>query len=343
MSYRLTLFTNTGKPIDEIDASVHVAWAMNAPTNAEFTISALDAKCTEENLRFGNWVLFEHDKLPGWGGYIWTPRTWEPKIINVGMVSAEGMFDRRVFQVHGSNTGTAPGLFKETVDYGNGKGNMNIVRGQIGGDSSSITIELRGQTLMDAINEVQESSSHEWWCEPAKDNDGDLFFKANWGARRGKHVDYVLIEGINFIARRVSEEGGLYNSVKVIGEGTAGDSPVEQAHHQKSRSLYGLTQYAESMSSSSKASLMARANEIIQREAFPKMTFSGTVFGDDAFGKFSLGDDLTVQFDSMKFFGTGAGTGGNVPARVMAMEYRTEENALAVTFEQMIQTEDKNG
>jgi hypothetical protein len=337
MAYRVTLFSNAGKPLDEINASIHVAWAMNAVTRAEFTMSALDAKCTERNLRFGNFVLFEHDLLPSWGGYIWSPRQWEPKIVTVGMVSGEGMLERRIAPKAGLWEGKPAGMFRRAIDSGNSHASMNVVAKPDdikGGKGTPLTIELREQALIDVVNEIQESSSYEWWFEPFKDDDRDLFFKANWRERRGRRREYVLIEGKNFAASRVAEEGNLYNDVSVLGEGLVETSPDGHARNPKSRDLFGLTQYSETMSVEDEASLEARADEIIAKESFPKLNFSGVVFGTDAFGKFGLGDDLTVQFSTMGFWGK-SGTGATIRARVMSMEYKSEENALACTFEEM--------
>jgi len=335
MAYRMTLFTNTGRPLDEINASVHVAWAMNAVTKAEFTMSALDAKCTELNLRFGNFVLFEHDLLPSWGGYIWSPRQWEPKIVTVGMVSGEGMLERRIAPKAGIWEGRPAGIYKHVLDSGNSHASMNVVKGDIkSGKGIPVTVELREQTLLDVVNEIQESSANEWWFDPSRDDDKDLFFKANWRERRGGHKDYMLIEGKNFTASRVAEEGNLYNDVSVLGEGLLETSYDGHALNPKSRALFGLTQYSETMNVEDEASLEARADEIIEQESFPKLNFSGTVFGTDAFGQFGLGDDLTVQFSTMGFWGK-SGTGATIRARVMSMEYRTEENALACTFEEL--------
>lgn len=90
------------------------------------------------------------------------------------------------------------------------------------------------------------------------------------------------------------------------------------------------------MNTTDAATLQAQAEEILERETFPRLVFSATLFGEEAFDNIALGDDLAVQLDSAGFFGN-QGVGVLIRARVMAMEYSSAENKLAAVFEQVPQ------
>jgi len=337
MAHRLTVFTRTGKPLAELNAAVHCAWALNGAGTAEFTLSVLEEKCTEANLRFGNLLLFEHHRLGAWGGFIWPPRRWQNGAVTVEALSAEGLFERRHAPRAGAWQGKPGAIFRNLIDHGNKREDMNVVEGRIQGKGDPLTVELRAQSLAGLVDEIRESSSHEWWLEPRQDDDGFLFFRAHWRQRRGARRDYALIEGKNLAIGPLSEEGRLVNKVRVLGEGAEMSiRPDGAAQDQRSRDLYGLTETVEFMNTTDEATLEARAAEILEREAFPRLIFSATVFGEEAFGNIGLGDDLAVQMDSAGFFSK-SGVGALIRARVMAMEYSTHENSLAAVFEQVHQ------
>ncbi len=342
MAHRLTVFTRTGKPLAELNVAVDCAWALNGTGTAEFTLSVLEEKCDEPNLRFGNLILFEHEQLGAWGGFIWPPRRWQNGVVTVEARSAEGLFERRYAPKAGVWQGKPGAIFRDLIDHGNKREDMNVVEGRIQGKGDPLMVELRAQSLADLVNEIQESSSHEWWLEPRQDDDGFLFFRAHWRQRRGARRDYVLIEGKNLAIGPVSEEGSLVNKVRVLGEGAdMAIRPDGAARNQRSRDLYGLTETVEFMNTIDEATLEARADEILAREAFPRLTFSATVFGEEAFGNIGLGDDLALHLDSAGFFSKN-GVGALIRARVTAMEYSTQENSLFAVFEQ-IHEEKGNG
>jgi len=337
MPHRLTLFTRTGKPLAELNAALHCTWVMNGIGQAEFTLSTRDAQCTERNLRFGNLMLFEHGSLGSWGGYLWPPRRWQNGEVTVQARSAEGLFERRYAPRAGAWQGKPGTIFRNLIDHGNNAEDLNVVEGSIRGKGVPLVVELRAQSLADVAHEIQESSSHEWWLDAARDEDGFLFFKAHWRQRRGARRDVVLIEGRHLASGPLSEQGDLVNKVLVLGEGAAmAIRPHGGAHNQRSRDLYGLTETVAFVNTTDAATLQAQAEEILERETFPRLVFSATLFGEEAFDTIALGDDLAVQLDSAGFFGN-QGVGVLIRARVMAMEYSSAENKLATVFEQVPQ------
>lgn len=334
MPHRLTVFTRTGKPLAELDAAVRCTWALNGAGTAHFALATRDAKCTERNLRFGNLLLVEHAALGSWGGFLWPPRAWQGGQLTVSALSAEALFARRCAPRAGAWQGKAGAIFRRLIDHANSQEDTNVIEGRLRGGGRPLLVELRAQSLADVLTELQAASGDEWWLQPAQDDDGHLHFRAHWDARRGVRRQLALIEGTNLALDALSEQGSLVNKVRVLGEGADPSiQPIGAAQNPRSRALYGLTEAVEFLNTSAEAALEARADQLLQREAFPRLHIRGALFGEETLGDIGLGDELAVHLDSAGFYGIQA-IGAVLGARLTAMRYSSEEDSLAVRLEQ---------
>ena len=304
MFQRLTVFTRTGKPLAELDAAVRCTWALNGVGTGVFALATRDAKCTERNLRFGNLLLFEHSALGAWGGFLWPPRAWQGGQLTVSALSAEALFARRCAPRAGAWQGKPGAIFRRLIDHANSQEDTNVIEGRLRGGGRPLLVELRAQSLADVL------------------------------ARRGVRRQLALIEGTNLALDALSEQGSLVNKVRVLGEGADPSiQPNGAAQNPRSRALYGLTEAVEFLNTNAEAALEARADQLLQREAFPRLHIRGALFGEETLGNIGLGDELAVHLDSAGFYGIQA-IGVVLRARLTAMRYSSEEDSLAVRLEQ---------
>ena len=128
--YRISIWGKGGMKLCEVDATFHCLWAM-APIigTAYFTLSTNDPKCTQENLQFGNYVLFEHQELGNWAGFI-TPhnqRRWSgDRQVTIPIMAIEGLFSRRRAGAGSPMEGSAGAVFKTLINTANAEGDIRI-------------------------------------------------------------------------------------------------------------------------------------------------------------------------------------------------------------------------
>lgn len=332
MQQRLTVFSLTSEPLAELDAAVHATWLQGELGALQFTLAAGDAKCTERSLRFGNFVLFESDQLPAWGGVIWPPRQWGSGMVTVHAHAAEFQFKRRLLESAGLlMTGNAASLFAQLVELGNARGDLRIELGNLATASEALVLEARRQTIWDAIKEIEASSGEEWWLQPETGADHRLVFKANWAPQRGAENPLALVEGRNFaLDGTAAEVSDLVNHITVIGEGLAAP-PTSLAADERSQALYGATYAAEFVASSSPAALQARALQLIRERAQPRLLVPGRMLSEAAFGQLRLGDRYPLALNAAGF----SSRRSRLVARLQALEFDSEENSLGVLLEQI--------
>ena len=342
MEQRLTVFAKSGDPIAELDAAVNASWVQGEVGSLEFSISTRDPKFSQRNLQFGNLILFESDLLPAWGGLIWPPRFWQPGQLTVQARSAEFQFTRRILNGGGRMpaggrklTGTAASLFAQLIELGNQQADLRIEPGTLVEAGEPLSVELRQQSLWEALKELETNSGQEWWLEPERDADNRLLFKAHWAPVRGRQRNYALLEGKHLaLIGRAAEAGDLLNRVLVLGEGET-QKPSSLAIDARSQALYGPTFFAEFVETADQAVLNARAKELLRQHAQPRLRFQARVLGEPALKQLRLGDSYPIVLESAAF------SAGTAPfrARLLAMEYQSAQNALKAVFEQILDLE----
>lgn len=343
MEERLNIFDKRGIPMAEVEAEVHVQWAMGEIGSLDFTLSKLDNKYRKQYLQFGNFVLYETavsptDRsvlLPPWGGVIWPVEKWPRGSVGVHAVSAEFQFKRRIVTLEGQTdvvgkkfTGTRPSLFARLIEIGNEEADMRIEPGSMFTALGNSSVEMRQQSLWDALKELEEGSGEEWWLDPEQDASNRLSFRAHWAVRRGRPRNFDLVEGKNLqLVGEPTRSGELVNRVFVIGEGET-NQPYATAVDLASQAAYGATIATEYMETADQSILENRAKELLAEKSQPRISYEAVVSDTDAFKVIRLGDSYPITLESVGF--------GNEPlrSRVVGMEFKSGEDSLSLALEQ---------
>jgi hypothetical protein len=342
--YRLRVFDRQGVSKADIDATFHCIWTDLGLGSAFFTMSTNDPKCTQENLQFGNYVLFEHAELGNWAGVIapHNQRRWNGnKQVTIPVMAAEYQFSRRRAPAAGSYTGTAGTLFLQFCRWAN-QAEDALIRygGYIWGGGPTSPIDATGQMLDAAMATVIAASPVSWWFDPQIDSkSGRLIFNANLAPRRGSNKGYILKEGFNIETPAGDfyvEDGDLVNDEAVLGAGAAISArPAGIALSPLSIGKYGLWQGIDTVSSSYTGTAQNMADGRIATSAEPSQKFMLTALeseeSPDTFQKIGVGDIVTVDLFSIGFYHGSNGVQAN--ARIISREYSTEENKVILVNE----------
>jgi hypothetical protein len=251
--WRLTLFSNKGIPLADVKTHVECEWVLNDYGELTFTISKEDPACKPQILRKGNFVFFQHSKAGTWGGVIRAPRAWTRKAIKITAHSGAVQFARRV----GPSevwTGTPGVLFQKAIDYGNAQGNMRIRRGDIWTGGDDVEDELRHDSLIDYIKNLQDIADCDWQVRAVLDDKNRIQFYADF-KKIENVVPLVLREGPNSNLKITDEDEVLLEQDDIVNEVLYFGSDGEQFRTRKKSSLrneesikrYGLEQMADAL------------------------------------------------------------------------------------------------
>jgi len=349
---RLSLYSKKGNLLDRVQASFTFTEAINDFGNGDFTMAISDPKCTENNLSFGDYMLFEHARLGAWGG-VMAPQNgqdWnDDKTITTRGFSAEFQFWRRRAPLHdldfndaGAVQGTDGAILKKLIRYANAEEDALLRPGKIFMGGETRRMKLRYAILGDLVSKIIERSEMEFWCTPYLE--GKLLrFAVNLMPRRGRDLGYVLRERINL--ERPSgvhhrRDGEMVNDALVLAEG--GDAPLKptgERVHKTSRQKYGLWQGLDSVEGGSEAEAQSRANAIINETGLPqekdKIVAIESSESHDTFRFVGLGDTVTVKKDTVVFYGSKRSYSQR--KRIVAREYDSDVKKCILTMKNLFQ------
>lgn len=341
---QIIVFDRSGKRIGFLRASVQRWWTLNEYGQATFEISVNDPKANAKYLRFGNWILIRHPKLPDWGGVIDTPRDWDYSrgVITVTAYGGEYLlsFRRPESGEHAQVLNGSPGAnFTEIIAIANRAEDLNIRIGEIEDEKEARETKLIATNpsgLYDDVVALAEDAGFDWDISPALDSNGRMYWKANWRKHRGKTRTFVLQDTLHLTGDlSLSEQGKIINDLLVVGDGNSSNKtpksnpPVDDA----SRDSYGLRQGTETVSTKDSDSTLKATGEV--RLAYwkqPRSTLTPTVLDvGAAFENIEIGDSIPVRLSRAGFAEKG-GFGWTGTARVTMMDYSDDENDLEVSF-----------
>jgi len=199
---RCIIATKSNVAIAEISPEIeYISWRLNKVGRAKFSLSTSDTKAIEENLRFGNRILFEFDNgLPNWCGVIDPPRDWDQGLIKCMAFSAEHIFSFRSTDKGRYFSGQTVGaIFKKLIQEANDVSQMGITVGTVweGGDVHSP--EYHYKSLLDIFQDsLTYNLSNADFDVTGTYASGNLIFKANLYEQKGttkvRHLVQVLAE-----------------------------------------------------------------------------------------------------------------------------------------------------
>ncbi len=339
MSSRISIYDINGIKLTEIDASFSRTWMLNRYGTGDFTISVTDPKATQENLRFGNLITAEHEKLPIWGGIIDTPRTWMPGAIKVSCYSAAYILTSRVLDLS-TLRGTAGAIFEKIISHANSRTHTLFSLGEVYQGGVANEFLKYGVTVYAIMQAMEEENGHDWSVIPENTNTGNLSFECNWYEKRGMIREIGLIEDKNvLIGGNLVEQGKIVNALLVYGSGATW-ATKPHAIATDSNSPYGLKEALFFISELTHEEAQDKADTLLKKYKNPRKTFSLTALDDtitpanSIFYNIRIGDTIPVDLHTTGF--TEGGFGLTTKVRILGMGYNDLDNQLSLVCDEEI-------
>jgi len=336
MPSKLTLYDKSGRRLDEINASCKVEYKINEWGKLTFTISTSDPKCTEKNLRFGNYVIFEHDKLPTWGGMFDPPYQWGHGTITIMAYSGEYILSMRHTAKQLDAEGTPGGVFQTLVENINTNDGYKIIQiGSIYGGGASIKRTYNYANIYDEVKKLSKDTANDYEIIPIIDANGRLYFQANWYEKKGRQTAMTFYEdkNVKLSSGLLREQGRISNQLTLYGDGSSFKSrPTAYRENIDSIGLYGIRQTA---SQSQGDDIETNADNLIKTSAYPRKTFDITAMDvGNTFQECRIGNTYPVNFYSVGFSGSGFGVSANI--RILQMTYSDDANTLKLVADEEV-------
>lgn len=329
MATRIRVFDRLGWPMAEIDATADRVLLLNEPGELEFSLAMTDRKARPELLRFGTYILVEHDKLPAWVGVIDPPQDWSgDRSITVSAYEAPYLLSWRLSDSDEPQKGTAGQIWRRIIYLANRDEDLLLRNGDIYGGGPQFEQVLEGQNLLEDAKSFAERSRNDFSIEPAFDASGRLYLSANWHYQRGVYrPDITLREGVNLELPTGSlyrQQGNLVN--RIIGEGQGAKKSGRITYTQTqaaSRSLYRLRIARRSYEAEDDGALRTSVQADLAQTENPEEVFS--LFLLDVGNAYSIrmGDIVALQIYTAGF-APGGGFGVQTYVRVVGMRIEDE-------------------
>jgi len=335
----ISIYSRAGLKLCELDTYFRRTWKLNEYGEGEFYLSVEDAKAVYDNLKFGNLVYAEHEKLPAWGGVIYTPREWKDfNQIKVNCYSAEYLLKFRstpmVLKLENPPGLIYKGLIENlypTLEP------LPVAVGSIwgGGDGQKITFNFA--EIYESIRKLAEDTGYEFDLTPAIDQLGRLYFKANWYELKGITRQFRLYEDkhLELNSTPMVEQGDIATYVIGYGKGsTWSTKPISELSDLSAINENGLVAKVIGFEDGEKAQLPGNVRAQLDYLKYPRKSFDLNILDEgDAFYNVNVGDILPLELYSCGFTTGQLGYSGN--ARVMGMTYDEQSNKLEVVMNEV--------
>ncbi len=320
---RMTIFGRTGGRLADIRPRLDsVTWKLNDEGRAHFFLPYTDSKCTELNLRPGNYVLMEFENgLPDWAGVIDYPRDRDSEGVTVSAFTGDRLLGWRVSGADDHFEAMAAGaIFRQAIRTANATQTLNMAENDMYTGGDAITQRWHYYNVLRRVRELARLSYQDFHI--GHQVSGALQFLANWYQTRGadKTQRVLLAEGANVTSPHLSEQGPVANVIYTVGDGAEWASrPVGVATDVASIASYGYRQYVEQVPSDNQSTLDAMAEALLDQMAEPRRMISMTVTDDApaAFADYDIGDIV----DTYIFTGGGEDWLFDDPVRVIARSW----------------------
>lgn len=331
---RITIFDRFGTPLTEIEALTTRSWVLGGEGEASFVMATSDPKCKEAYLRYGNFLLIEHEELPNWCGVIEPERKW-----GYGKVEIRAFTLERLLKNCGTPlqkmTGSAGTIFEQILQICNRQLDLPFSFGEIyrGGPQRE---ESLGDQAFEHVRRVRERSGHFWELKGWREG-GFLKLWAEWKETIGSDSPIALIEGTNLALgdEILAEYGPIWNDVIGLGDAmTEGTRLSARREDAESIRRYGRRSTAIVFSGNrTLPTLEQNTEEYLRTHAHPAMRISAAevVHEGEIFRWLRVGNRFRVILQSVGFSGSGFGYEAN--ARLIGMEYSDERDSVRVELE----------
>ena len=339
MTTEVRIFDPRGYPIADPRVSTTRSWILNDIGDCSFTISTSDPDCTDANLRFGNILVVNHDKLPPWVGFIDSggqARKWTNGEVEVYATSAEKILDWRYTKPLPFPATNSGAMIKLILDYQNrySPAGIEIQEGYIYTGGQAVVLPKKPK-LSDIIRKFSKSTGNDWSVTHELVN-GRVNILFNWyRGERGTDTQKTL-NAINTKGGTIlySEDGEIANDV-VFMSAPKEDGSIKYskpARDEKSIGRYGLRQYVGEGVGSDPDGLWLQALIYLYDHAYPKGKVEPTILDyGDIFTNVALGNRYLWESHAAPFGGSGLGVYEQI--RMMGFEAYDDANEVNATVE----------
>ena len=336
----IRVFDKTGVPLQggEIDALVDRSWVLNGIGQANITIAKTDASCTDTLLRFGNRILIQEDDMGSWGGIVLPPRNWTADGITFTAYTIEKLLELR-YPGAASYTGYAGDIFEDFITSANAAEDTLIDFGAAYAGGESWTEETT-DTIYKALAAIAKRTGQDWVIEPGIDSVGKMEWVAYWRSSRGEDLSesVVLEEGTHFkiaTGPLLSEQGPIYNSIKLVKYDGVGVTTTATADDDDSIAVYGTLQGIFNETVPTGYTAQTYCDYLLSVYKEPRKTFKLSVINDevDTLKNIRLGNTITILLVTYGF--TGNGLGLETQVRITAIEADERDSTLTLVVSEV--------
>lgn len=336
--FRVLVADRTGRILAELQpALVRVSWRLNNVGRATFVLAKTDDKATEDNLRFGNYMLIQFSNgLPDWGGMIDTPRTWGNAEIACTAYSGEYLLAlRQTDRGRYFTSATVGYIYEQLIVEANAVDATGLTIGNVWGGGDPHSPEYHFKNLLTIVQDglCRRLSDADFYVEPAESG-GFIIFTAHLYERRGGvKTGVALLEGHNVSRATLKEQGSIRNWWDLAGEGTTWGTDRLTSHAEGLASIaeYGLRQASRVYSDTSvQASLDDTADNELALSETPVnvLTLEAVNLQPAAFADYDVGDSVQVKLQTYGFGGY------EHQVRLVTREYNPETDSCALVVEE---------
>jgi hypothetical protein len=326
---RLQVFTLYGEPLASLNTKVVVDWALGGVGTIAFSLSLDEPKNRIEFMDFDHELLWTHDELPAWGGFLDTPRKWGTYQTHFQGYSGEALLDLRTTIENTLLRGTSGEMFRQLVAQANAEEDLGVREGSIWGDGPERAEKL-GDTCLTHIKRIAQRAGNDFVLRPVLE-DNKLLFYADWYERYGTVQPWMLEEGMHFELKdpTLVEDGLIVNRIRGLGDAsTAKKRPVAVVEDAESRSRYRLRSRTYTFSGNTEiATVQANAEATLQSLRFPRDYLFINVIDASVRRQIGLGNIYPMRLFTGKYK-AGGGFGMDGYYRVLGMRYDENDDVL---------------
>lgn len=339
MTSRLSAYTKDGHYLTEFDATFTRGYEINAFGKGSFTLSTYDAKALREFLQFGNLIYCEHDSLPAWGGFIDTPRDWGHGSVTISCYTYEYMMKFRNTHQKCKVSGTYGAIYQKLFEKISDVRGFEIIKlGEIYGGGESVTKDYNYGNLYDTFCDLADESSQDWGFDPYIDENGKLYFLANWYKKRGTEINYTIYEDLDVEEQStmLREQGDIGNRVRCFGTSSSSSERIDTIRtDEESIGKYGIRYICENTDAETQAALETIGDQKLLYYKDPRKTYSINLIDRRSNFKMArLGNIINAEFYSVGFSENGFGSKSKI--RILKMQnFDDVKNTLELTTDEV--------
>lgn len=343
MSYsRISLYRRTdGGFLTTIKAQPEYSWVLNAYGQCSFDLPIETLKTARRYMEFGTLVYIENEKLGNWGGVLDTDEDWnDDGTVTKNAYTGEYLLTFRRSPLNRLfRDATSGGLFKQMINQANLDEDLLIREGVIWRGGSPAEDTMDGKDIYSHVKALVEGQNRDYSIDPALDENGRLYFRANFYERMGETETTVLKEGYNIQKRSspLKVQRKIVNDLLGVGAGSDDERATWKEIDAGSRNQYGLRQGSEDFSGVvDGGALKSTTAERLRVLRQPRRTFRIDALDvGDTHKALRRGNILPLQMQTVGLLSDDQ-IGVDTSVRVLGIRHVTKTDAVELTVDEVI-------